>query len=331
MQIEKQKLGMKRYIIVEDSIKKGGTCSKCNNPNPDRLFHIYLVKVIDTKTGKEEFRCNKHVRSLSRDIAHKLTDLDLPEIKKRTEKLIQNEEIKQRRKLQKIVKVDKNEVLDTIRDITAKVGNLNQTLKNSQLNGFAYMLEPSFDVLRTLGTAIKRDYYIKKESRESMLHWIMRNEVSLHLFKQYDINPNNLNSETVPADFKLTGKYPQVTGGIGAPRADLYLTTKDNQRFWIEIETKIKGIEKDVRYAEKHQDMYDKFFVCLPKDELYNKFYILWNINVKLPHSLIEVLLYDNESKEISTIVNHKELLKGMDDVWLKAQESTDKEKSKTR
>lgn len=64
----------KRYEIVEGSIKKGN-CSKCRySLGP---FHTHVIKVIDTTTGKEEWRCNKHVRSLSSDIAHKLTDLDI--------------------------------------------------------------------------------------------------------------------------------------------------------------------------------------------------------------------------------------------------------------
>lgn len=67
----------KRYRIVEDTVERGRTCSICNDPDPNRIFHKHVVKVIDTRTGIEEWRCNKHVRSLSREVAHKLTDLDL--------------------------------------------------------------------------------------------------------------------------------------------------------------------------------------------------------------------------------------------------------------
>lgn len=67
-----------RYKIVEGSIKRGA-CSKCEYDL--RPFHGHVVKVVDTKTGNEEWRCNKHVRSLSSELAHKLTMLDLEDIK----------------------------------------------------------------------------------------------------------------------------------------------------------------------------------------------------------------------------------------------------------
>lgn len=73
----------KRYKIVEDSIKKGN-CSMCKEHI--LIFHKHVVKVFDTTTGKEEWRCNKHVRDLqdsrAREIAHQLTDLDLALAKK---------------------------------------------------------------------------------------------------------------------------------------------------------------------------------------------------------------------------------------------------------
>jgi len=76
-----QKIGeilMNRYKIVENSIIKG-TCSK-NHSGLVGDYHTHVVKVIDKKTGTVEYRCNKHVRSLSddnaREIAHELTNRD---------------------------------------------------------------------------------------------------------------------------------------------------------------------------------------------------------------------------------------------------------------
>ncbi len=75
----------KRYKIVEDSIKIGKCSMYKEHLGLIPTYHTHVVKVIDT-TGKEEWRCNKHVRSLSGDIArkiaHELTSLDIAFVKK---------------------------------------------------------------------------------------------------------------------------------------------------------------------------------------------------------------------------------------------------------
>ena len=64
---------MKRLTIFESEVKEGN-CSKCGR-------HKYLVKVVHLKTGETEWRCNRCVRKLRPDIAHKLTgkELEKPE------------------------------------------------------------------------------------------------------------------------------------------------------------------------------------------------------------------------------------------------------------
>jgi len=70
----------KRYEIIEGSITTLGSCSRGDHIG--RPYHSHVVKVRDTKTGKDEWRCNKHVYDLSPEVAHKLTMLDLEDIKK---------------------------------------------------------------------------------------------------------------------------------------------------------------------------------------------------------------------------------------------------------
>ena len=55
---------------------KIGFCDKCGRPvKMGTEYHV--VKIIDKKSGKTEWRCNKCVRSLSEEAAHKLTGLDV--------------------------------------------------------------------------------------------------------------------------------------------------------------------------------------------------------------------------------------------------------------
>jgi predicted SprT family Zn-dependent metalloprotease len=65
---------MESLNVVESEVKEG-ICSKCGR-------HKYVVKVVHVKTGETEWRCNRCVRKLRRDIAHKLTQKELGEQEK---------------------------------------------------------------------------------------------------------------------------------------------------------------------------------------------------------------------------------------------------------
>jgi len=66
---------------VESEIKVGG-CSKCGKSTKYGSVGVRTVKVINLKENREEWRCNNCVRGLSPYIAHKLTELELNELKR---------------------------------------------------------------------------------------------------------------------------------------------------------------------------------------------------------------------------------------------------------
>jgi len=72
---------MTRFKVMESEIIVG-RCSKCGKSAKYGSVGVRIVKVIDLKINKEEWRCNNCVRALSRHIAHKLTDLELNELKR---------------------------------------------------------------------------------------------------------------------------------------------------------------------------------------------------------------------------------------------------------
>lgn len=71
---------MKRFKVVESEIITG-TCSKCGKSIKYGSVGVRVVKVIDLKENREEWRCNNCVRGLSPVIAHKLTEMELNELK----------------------------------------------------------------------------------------------------------------------------------------------------------------------------------------------------------------------------------------------------------
>jgi PHP family Zn ribbon phosphoesterase len=71
---------MKRFNVVESEIQVG-RCSKCGKSIKLGSARVRVVKVIDIKENREEWRCNSCVRGLSSQIAHKLTELELNELK----------------------------------------------------------------------------------------------------------------------------------------------------------------------------------------------------------------------------------------------------------
>jgi phage host-nuclease inhibitor protein Gam len=62
----------KQYKIVEPVEYRMGMCSNCGKIKP-------VVKVIEIKTGKIEWRCREHVYYLEngRKVAHKLADMNI--------------------------------------------------------------------------------------------------------------------------------------------------------------------------------------------------------------------------------------------------------------
>ena len=72
---------MTRFKVVESEIMVG-RCSKCGKSIKYGSVGVRVVKVIDLKENREEWRCNNCVRGLSRHIAHKLTELELNELKR---------------------------------------------------------------------------------------------------------------------------------------------------------------------------------------------------------------------------------------------------------
>lgn len=73
---------MTRFKVVGSKITMG-RCSKCGKSTKYGSVGVRLVKVVDLKENKEEWRCNNCVRGLSPDIAHKLTELELHELESR--------------------------------------------------------------------------------------------------------------------------------------------------------------------------------------------------------------------------------------------------------
>lgn len=72
---------MIRFKVVESEIRIG-RCSKCGKSIKYGSVGVHIVKVIDLKENREEWRCNNCVRGLSPHIAHKLTELELNELKR---------------------------------------------------------------------------------------------------------------------------------------------------------------------------------------------------------------------------------------------------------
>ena len=71
---------MTRFKVVESEIMVGG-CSKCGKSIKYGSIGVRVVKVIDVRKNREEWRCNNCVRRLSPHIAHKLTELELSELR----------------------------------------------------------------------------------------------------------------------------------------------------------------------------------------------------------------------------------------------------------
>ena len=64
-----------KFLDVTEKDTKEGICSKCGR-------HKYVVRIVHVKNGKIEWRCNRCVRKLGRDIAHKLAQKELEEREK---------------------------------------------------------------------------------------------------------------------------------------------------------------------------------------------------------------------------------------------------------
>jgi len=71
---------MTRFKVVESEIIVG-RCSKCGKSIRYGSIGVRVVKVIEIKKNREEWRCNNCVRWLSPHIAHKLTELELTELR----------------------------------------------------------------------------------------------------------------------------------------------------------------------------------------------------------------------------------------------------------
>jgi len=72
---------MTRFRVVESEIEIG-KCSKCGKSIKYGSVGVRVVKVVDLKENREEWRCNNCVRGLSPHVAHKLTGLELDELKR---------------------------------------------------------------------------------------------------------------------------------------------------------------------------------------------------------------------------------------------------------
>jgi len=71
---------MTQFKVVESEIA-AGRCSRCGKSVKYGSVDVRVVKVINIKKNREEWRCNNCVRGLSRHIAHKLTELELNDLK----------------------------------------------------------------------------------------------------------------------------------------------------------------------------------------------------------------------------------------------------------
>ena len=75
---------MKRFEVVGSDIVLG-LCSKCGKAIKYGEVPVRVVKVIDHKENREEWRCNNCVRHLSPEVARKLTRLELEDALKRSQ------------------------------------------------------------------------------------------------------------------------------------------------------------------------------------------------------------------------------------------------------
>jgi len=72
----------KEYRIVEPvECREYGMCAKCGKNKP-------VVKVIEIKTGKIEWRCGEHVRKLhnGREVAHELSKMNIARMRREVKK-----------------------------------------------------------------------------------------------------------------------------------------------------------------------------------------------------------------------------------------------------
>lgn len=116
-----------------------------------------------------------------------------------------------------------------------------------------------------------RKYGIERKG-DSYEHFLLKTKACeylnrLHTFVRVEteVKPPS----TIGHIHKQGNKY--VAEAHGAPAIDVYLTTGDGKRIWVEAETDIKSVEKDIRNSKEYSTDYNEFYIIIPMREYARK------------------------------------------------------------
>lgn len=131
-------------------------------------------------------------------------------------------------------------------------------------------------------------------------HFLLKIKAYEYLSGIYDFV--KVETEVKPPSTKGRPIYRQgdryVAKAHGAPAIDLYLTTEDGKRIWVEAETNVRNVEKDIQNAQTYSEDYDEFYV-ITTTRAYDR---------ELLHPFIaqsgHFLLYDENSDTIQEVQN---------------------------
>lgn len=131
-------------------------------------------------------------------------------------------------------------------------------------------------------------------------HFLLKVKAYEYLSGIYDFV--KVETEVKPPSTKGRPIYRQgdrmVAEAHGAPAIDLYLTTKDGKRIWVEAETNVRNVEKDIQNANTYSEDYDEFYI-ITTTRAYDK-ELLHPFNAQSGH----FLLYDENSDTTQEVHN---------------------------
>ncbi len=145
-------------------------------------------------------------------------------------------------------------------------------------------------------------YGIERKSQDYK-HFLLKVKACEYLDKVYDfikVQTEVKPPSTIGRVHKSYGKAPAVSEAQGAPAIDVYLTTVNGKRIWVEAETNIRNVEKDILKSGKYNNDYDEFYIIIPKNEYLSEF-----LHPFIAQKNSHFLLYD----EYLDIVEEKQVI----------------------
>jgi hypothetical protein len=134
---------------------------------------------------------------------------------------------------------------------------------------------------------------------DSDAHYLLKIKAYEYLCGMYSFD--KVETEVKPPStkghvYKQGDRY--VAEAHGAPAIDLYLTTEDGKRIWVEAETNIRNVEKDVQYAETYSEDYDEFYIITTVRAYHSE--LLHPFSAQSGH----FLLYDESTDTVQEVQN---------------------------